>query len=85
MLIRFALFLSLLALFYYYCKDETTTNQLREPVDLNMIDVPGQRLSPSFEYELVPEADWNSDSTSYFVSTRGTDSEITRRSLSSAQ
>ena len=44
MIIRFSIFLTLLALFYYYCKDDSANN-LREPNDIKLIEVPEQ-ISP---------------------------------------
>ncbi len=46
MIIRIALFITLLAFFYHYCSEDTSKNQLREPNDINRIDVP---------YDLFPE------------------------------
>lgn len=47
MIIRATLFLTLLALFYYYCNDDNKSNQFRGPNDINMIEVP-QDIAPSF-------------------------------------
>lgn len=45
MIIRVALFLALVAVFYYYCKEDSNSNQFRGPNDINMIEVPSE-LSP---------------------------------------
>lgn len=47
MIIRVALFLTLVAVFYHYCREENSSNQFRGPNDINMIEVP-QELSPVF-------------------------------------
>jgi len=47
MIIRGALFLTLVALFYHYCREDNTSNQFRGPNDINMIEVP-QEISPVF-------------------------------------
>ena len=44
MIIRFSIFIALLALFYSYCKEDSLKN-LRQPNDLNLIEVPGE-ISP---------------------------------------
>lgn len=85
MLIRIALFITLLALFYYYCQDDSSTIQSPVLEDVNMNDIPKNEIYPMLEYELIPESITHMDSTRYFVSTRGTDSEVTDQLLSSAQ
>lgn len=47
MIIRVALFLTLVAVFYHYCKEDNNSNQFRGPNDINMIEVPGE-ISPVF-------------------------------------
>ncbi len=47
MITRVALFITLLAVFYFYCKEDTKSNQFRGPNDINMIEIP-QEISPSF-------------------------------------
>ena len=85
MLIRIALFITLLALFYYYCQNDSSTSQMPALEDVNMNDIPKNEIYPMLEYELIPESNTFLDSTSYFVSTRGTDSEVKEQLLSSAQ
>ena len=46
MVLRFSIFFSLLALFYYYCKNDSS-DHLRQPNDINRIEVP-EELSPAF-------------------------------------
>ena len=50
MIIRFSIFISLLALFYYYCKDDSS-NHLRQPNDLNLIEVPSEFSPELFNNE----------------------------------
>jgi hypothetical protein len=45
MIIRVALFLTLVSMFYFYCTDDSDSNQFRGPNDINMIEVPSE-LSP---------------------------------------
>jgi len=47
MIIRVALFLTLLAVFYHYCNEDNASNKFRGPNDINMIEVPND-ISPSF-------------------------------------
>ena len=47
MIIRVALFLTLLAVFYHYCNEDNSSNQFRGPNDINMIEVP-KEISPIF-------------------------------------
>jgi hypothetical protein len=47
MILRLALFLTLVGLFYYYCADEDSSNDFRSPNDINMIEVPDE-FSPRF-------------------------------------
>jgi hypothetical protein len=47
MIIRIALFITLLAIFYFYCREDNTAHQLRGPNDINLIDVPAE-LFPDF-------------------------------------
>ena len=49
MIIRFSIFVSLLALFYYYCKDDSS-NQFRQPNDINLIEIP-EEISPSYYHD----------------------------------
>ena len=67
MIIRVALFISLIALFYNYCNEDGLTNQQREPDDINMIEVPVE-LSPTYNYESIPEAAIQTDSSQYIMS-----------------
>lgn len=65
-MIRVALFISLVALFYYYCKEDNSASYNRAPNHINMIDVP-EEISPSSLYEYIPEASLKSDSSVYFI------------------
>ena len=85
MLLRIALFISLLALFYYYCQDGSSTSQRPVLEDVNMNNIQKNEVYPMFEYELIPETNSHADSTRYFVSTRGTDPEVTDQLFSAAQ
>ncbi|MCK5368927.1 MAG: hypothetical protein KAQ62_10255 [Cyclobacteriaceae bacterium] len=82
MIFRVTLFISLLSLFYYYCKEDGSTNQYREPNDINMIEVPLE-LGPTFKYESIPAASIEFDSTDYLISSHYTDSELASGLLSS--
>ena len=75
MIFRIAFFISLVALFYYYCQDGGAENQRRESNDINMIEVPVES-SPVMQNESGPEALINSDSSIYFFSTRPPASEL---------
>ena len=69
MMIRVALFISLVALFYYYCKEDDSANYYRTPNEINMNEVPVE-ISPSLKYELMPQSTLNTDSSVYTISTR---------------
>lgn len=47
MIIRIALFITLLAIFYFYCTEDNPTNQLRGPNDINRIEIPAE-LFPDY-------------------------------------
>lgn len=64
MIIRLALFISLIAIFYYYCKDGSSLNQFREPNDINKIEVPVE-ISPRFYYEPLQEEAIQIDSSHF--------------------
>jgi hypothetical protein len=81
MIFRIALFISLIALFYHYCKEDSSANRYREPNDINMIEVPLE-LGPTFKYESIPEASVEFDS-SIFVSSHHTNFYLTSGLLSS--
>ena len=68
MIIRVALFISLVALFYSYCNEDGLSNQQREPDDINMIEVPVE-LNPTYNYESIPEAALQPDSSRYILTT----------------
>lgn len=85
MIIRIAFFISLLALFYYYCKDgDNSINPYRETNDVNMIQVP-DRINPAYNYDLIPEANWKTDTSNYLIYDQEANLEMTRQMLSSAQ
>lgn len=65
MITRFALFISLLALFYYYCKNDSTGLQPQND-NINLIESPSE-LTPGINNEISPETIINSD-TSHFIS-----------------
>lgn len=48
MILRIAIFISLIATFYYYCNDDSQASQMRGPNDLNKIEVP-EEISPTFQ------------------------------------
>lgn len=81
MIFRVALFISLIAIFYYYCQDGGTSNQHRESNDINMIEVPVE-TNPAMQYESIPEAALNFDSIYYF-SAKHTESDLSSMFLSS--
>ena len=83
MIFRVALFISLLALFYYYCKESGTSNQHRESNDINMIEVPVE-ANPTIQYESIPEAASYTDSSFYYFATQHTESDLSSIFLSSA-
>lgn len=82
MIFRFALFISLLSLFYYYCEEDSSTNYFREPNDINMIDVPVE-ISPTLKYESIPETSIEYDSSVYSTPALPTNNKLTPRFLSS--
>jgi hypothetical protein len=46
MIIRVGLFITLLAVFYFYCTEDTNSSQFNAPNDINMIETPIE-ISPS--------------------------------------
>lgn len=64
MIIRIALFITLLALFYFYCREDNTAHQLRGPNDINLIDVPAE-LFPDFMSQPDVTKSVRNDSTLY--------------------
>lgn len=68
MITRIALFISLLALFYYYCKNDAET-QIRQPYDLNQIEVPAE-ISPLFDFDNSPERSLNTDTSNHLISSQ---------------
>ena len=67
MIIRVALFISLVALFYNYCDDGNSINKSRQPNDLNMIDVPAE-LIPQHNFDSSLEASLLRDSSVSYIS-----------------
>jgi len=61
MINRFSIFVSLLALFYYYCKDDSS-NQFRQPNDINLIEIPDE-ISPAYYYDEYAENSVEIDSS----------------------
>lgn len=49
MIIRGALFLTLVSMFYFYCTDDSDSNQFRGPNDINMIEAPSELSPPIIE------------------------------------
>ena len=66
MIIRFAFFISLVALFFYYCKDDSG-DQFRQPNDINLLEVPNE-IYPTFQYDTEPEKTMLLDSSIHFIS-----------------
>lgn len=66
MIIRFVFFISLLALFFYYCKNDSG-DQFRQPNDINLMEVPNE-ISPTFQYDTQPEKTMLLDSSIQFIS-----------------
>ena len=67
MIIRVALFISLLALFYNYCNEGNSSSKLREPNDINRMELPSE-LSPIYNYDSSPETFISMDSSIYYSS-----------------
>lgn len=67
MILRLTLFISLLALFYFYCDEDGSINNYRETNDINMIETPVEQTA-TLKYESIPEATLKIDSSYYFVS-----------------
>ena len=63
MLFRIALFISLVALFYYYCNNDGSSVNYRVPNDINMIEVP-KEFYPTSIIKSTPEASIKIDSVS---------------------
>ena len=63
-----ALFLSLVSLFYYYCKTDTTPAESLQS-DQQYIEVPSE-MSPIFNYEEMPGNTTREDSMANFISAR---------------
>jgi hypothetical protein len=55
MKLRITLFISLLTLFYIYCRQDASVNNYRETNDINMIEMPAE-ISPTLQYEFIPQA-----------------------------
>lgn len=66
MIIRIALFLTLLAIFYFYCREDNTTHQFRGPNDVNMIDVPAE-IFPDNRNHTDPTTNIRGDSSLYWL------------------
>ncbi len=71
MAIRVTLFISLLAIFYSYCKDDGSEGVYNEPNDLNSLEVPVQSYpnvtTDSLNYSgLVPRNGYESKYFYYF-------------------
>ena len=81
MIFRVAFFISLIALFYYYCKEDSSANHYRESNDINMIEVPLE-LGPTFKYESIPKASNEFDSSLY-ISSHHTNFDLASGLLSS--
>jgi len=75
MIIRVALFISLLALFYNYCNEGNSSSKLRQPNDINMMEVPLE-LSPIYNYDSSPETSISIDSSIYYMSNNAKQLEI---------
>jgi hypothetical protein len=67
MIVRIALFITLLATFYYYCREDSNSNQFRGPNDINMIEVP-KELSPVYFDPSVTAQNFSGDSSYLFPS-----------------
>lgn len=61
MLLRIALFISLLALFYNFCKKENSTNNFREENELNFIEI-REDFSPQINFNSTVEGGKELDS-----------------------
>ena len=82
MILRVSLFISALALFYYYCKnDPEAQNQIQK--DTNLIESP-KEASPTNQYEFLPEESMKLDSSSNFISVSGHTFDSTPVYLSSS-
>lgn len=66
MIIRIALFFTLLAGFYYYCNEDNNSKQYRGPNDINMIEVP-REISPSFIENPQTASNKTLDSSYFFT------------------
>lgn len=75
MIIRVAIFISLVALFYNYCNDENSYRNMRDANDINMMEVPSE-LSPIYNYNSSPTAYTLKDSSIYFISTSKIQSDL---------
>ena len=71
MIIRVSLFISLVALFYYYCKEDNSAYYYHAPNEINMNEVPVE-ISPSLKYKLMPQSTLKPDSSVYAISARST-------------
>jgi len=67
MIIRATLFLTLLALFYYYCNEDNKSSQFRGPNDINKIEVP-QDFAPSFMQNNTTANNHEEDSVYFLTS-----------------
>lgn len=78
MILRLTLFISLLTLFYFYCNQNESVNNYRETNDINMIDTPPE-ISPTLNYEAIPQASLIIDSTYYSVFLPNTDFQLSSK------
>ena len=66
MITRLTVFIALVALFYYYCKDDPIAGQIQN-TDTNLLEQPTE-LSPEVRFDLAPEMMSNSDTSNQFIS-----------------
>jgi hypothetical protein len=67
MITRVALFISLVALFYNYCKEGNSGNNSRQPNEINMQELPADYNRMHY-YDSVNKVSVSSDSILYFIS-----------------
>ena len=65
---RIALYIVLIALFYAYCSEDTSSRQLRGPNDVNRIEVP-QEMYPEYQNHTQAKYMANHDSLQHWLST----------------
>lgn len=70
MILRITILLSLVTIFYYYCKSDDQIIS-SSPDGRYQMDVPSQK-SPIYNYELMPGNSMNSDSSLNYISVRQT-------------